>query len=158
MLFTYLILKAAQCANQVGVIVCKPNGFTLVELLIVVVILGILYSVALPAYTEHMQRSRRADVQHVMLQYGASLERIYSRNGGYPDLGEFSVPATPFYTFTYTPSNPISGVSTGTKFTHRAYTLQATPKGASAQASDRCGALIISHNGTHSANSDNCWN
>jgi len=56
--------------------------FTLIELLIVVAILGILYSVAMPSYVEHMERSRRADMQQVMLQHGASLERIYSRNGG----------------------------------------------------------------------------
>lgn len=44
-------------------------GFTLIELLIVVAILGILYSVAMPSYIEHMERSRRADIQQVMLQH-----------------------------------------------------------------------------------------
>lgn len=137
---------------------CKPNGFTLVEILIVVAILGILYSVALPSYSEHMQRGRRADVQHIMLQYGASLERIYSRNGGYPAADKFSTSDSPYYGFTYSPSNPVSGGSAGAQFIHRAFTLKATPKRDSAQASDRCGVLAISHKGTHSASSDNCWN
>ena len=52
-------MKSALVPHGMG----KQTGFTLVEILIVIAILGILYSVALPAYTEHMQRSRRADIQ-----------------------------------------------------------------------------------------------
>jgi len=89
-------LKSALVPHGMG----KQTGFTLVEILIVIAILGILYSVALPAYTEHMQRSRRADIQQELLQYSASLERIYSRNGGYPNA--FVTQNTDYYTFTYT--------------------------------------------------------
>jgi len=134
----------------------KLTGFTLVELLIVVAILGILYSVAMPSYTEHMQRSRRADIQQVMLQHGAVLERIYSRNGGYPNAFD-TAKNTEFYTFTYAPSNRTPGSAAGDDFRSREYTLTATPKKGSAQAGDRCGSLVITHNGSQSAEATNCW-
>ncbi|MFY8327680.1 type IV pilin protein [Pseudoalteromonas sp. ZZD1] len=134
----------------------KLTGFTLVELLIVVAILGILYSVAMPSYTEHMQRSRRADIQQVMLQHGAVLERIYSRNGGYPNT--FNTAAnTEFYTFTYVAFDRAAGGAANANFKSRAFTLTATPKGGTAQAEDRCGALVIKHDGTQTADANGCW-
>lgn len=129
-------------------LISKRNGFTLIELLIVVAILGILYSVALPSYTEHMERSRRADIQQVLLQHGAILERIYSRNGGYPN--SFSVDNTEYYDFTYK-----ANLDGGADFKSKKYTLKAKPK--SAQSNDRCGELVIKQDGTHSAAAAGCW-
>lgn len=134
----------------------KQFGFTLTELLIVVAVMGILYTVALPSYTEHMERSRRADVQQEMLQYGATLERIYTRNGGYPNTFSTAQNAE-FYTFTYAPSDRTPGSAAGADFRSRQYTLTATPKRGSAQAGDRCGSLVITHNGSQSADAANCW-
>lgn len=138
----------------------KRNGFTLIELLIVVAILGILYSVALPSYTEHMERSRRADIQQVLLQHGAVLERIYSRNGGYPN--SFTPADTEYYSFSYAPSDRVPGSAAATDFKSRQYALNATPKPSSAQAGDRCGVLTIEHDGKQSAKKGNaiishCW-
>ena len=132
------------------------QGFTLTELLIVVAIIGILYGVALPSYTEHMERSRRADIQHVMLQYAASLERIYSRNGGYPNAFNGAI-NTEFYTFSYIASDRVPGAAANDDFRSRKYTLKATPKSGSAQASDRCGALTLTHDGSQLPNTDSCW-
>lgn len=134
----------------------KQFGFTLTELLIVVSIIGILYSVALPSYTEHMQRSRRADIQQTMLQYAAILERIYSRNGGYPNAFN-GTRDTEFYTFTYTPSARVAGSAASADFRSLEYVLKATPKAGSAQASDSCGVLTLAHNGAQLPSSDRCW-
>jgi len=139
----------------------QKNGFTLVELLIVVAIIGILYTVAMPAYTEQMERSRRADIQQVMLQHGAVLERIYSRNGGYPDAFNGAV-NTDFYSFSYVASDRVPGAAANVDFKNRQFTLTATPKSTSAQKGDRCGALAIKQDGTQSATKGgfavtNCW-
>ncbi|WP_372761658.1 type IV pilin protein [Pseudoalteromonas sp.] len=123
------------------------HGFTLIELMITIAIIGILYSVALPSYTSYMQQSRRADVQQVLLQQTAVLERQYTRVGGYPDSYVF--PASDYYSFSYQ-SDATASSSDGSEFT-----LTATPKGA--QSSDKCGALVVNQSGIKSAGAAKCW-
>ena len=59
--------------------------------------------------------------------------------------------------FTYTALNRVSGAAADANFKSRAFTLTATPKIGSAQAGDRCGALVIKHDGTQSADANSCW-
>lgn len=125
----------------------KLSGFTLVELLIAIAILGILYSLAMPSYTRYIQESRRSDVQQALIQQAATLERIYTRQGGYPR--NFTVTNTDFYALTYTPSDEFDGTH------YRKYSLSAAPSGA--QVSDRCGTLTVNHAGTFTGAQNDCW-
>lgn len=69
------------------------KGFSLVELLIVVAIIGILAAVAVPAYFNHILRTRQADAYHNLLDLKAAQEMFYTqynRYGSFADGGTFS--------------------------------------------------------------------
>ncbi len=62
----------------------KSNrGITLIELLIVIVIVGILAAIAVPVYTNYMQRARRADAKTALEQLRASQEMFRAEKGSY---------------------------------------------------------------------------
>jgi len=61
----------------------KQSGITLVELLVVVVIMGIITSIALPSYREYMIRANRVDAKAALLEIAAAQEEWYLQNNSY---------------------------------------------------------------------------
>lgn len=56
----------------------NSRGFTLIEVMIVVVIIGILAAVAYPSYQKHMTQTRRSDAQSALLQIANQQERFFT--------------------------------------------------------------------------------
>tara|TARA_R110000824_G_scaffold396888_1_gene599001 strand:- start:27892 stop:28317 length:426 start_codon:yes stop_codon:yes gene_type:complete len=68
------------------------RGFTLIELMIVLVIIGIVASIAYPSYTRYVQKSVRTDAHAGLMQAASQLERCYTSTYSYSDcaISEFS--------------------------------------------------------------------
>ncbi len=56
------------------------SGFTLIELMIVVAIVGILASISYPSYTKYVQKSKRTDAMVKVMQIAQQQEKFYSQN------------------------------------------------------------------------------
>ncbi|MFY8350269.1 type IV pilin protein [Pseudoalteromonas sp. SSM20] len=121
----------------------RQMGFTLVEIMIVVAIIGILTALALPAYTEYVKESRRVDAQQYLLQLSGTLERNYTRLGEYPTEDSITPETSDYYAYKYSRDSDTS------------FTLSASPKGA--QSDDKCGDLSVNQQGATTASLDTCW-
>lgn len=69
-------------------IVRLQSGFSLIEVVIVIAIVGILASIAIPSYQSSIERSRRAQGQAYLLDIASRQERFYTQYGRYADAIE----------------------------------------------------------------------
>ncbi len=135
-------------------------GFTLIELMITVAVLGILMSLALPSYQSQVVRTKRASAAGCTMELAQFMERVYASNIRYDlNAGAGTVlPSTPCrndlsssYTFDFAASQPQS----------RTFTINATPAGAQATRDGACGTLSIDQAGTKGVSGANtpaqCW-
>jgi len=131
-------------------------GFTLIELMITVAIVGILVSIAYPSYQDSIMKSRRVDAQGALMGFANAMERYYTVNNTYPSAGTTGI---------YAATSPVDG---GTAYynlsisasTSSAYQIQAAPTGA--QATDKCGTLTLDQTGVRGFNGTgmthlDCW-
>lgn len=124
------------------------QGFTLIELMIVLAIVGILTSIAYPSYTEYVLRSRRAEARAALLQAAQYMERGATATGLYPGTLPTALQSTE--SKKYTLSANVAG-------DNASFTLTATP----VQSDAKCGNLTLTNTGTRGASGssglDYCW-
>ncbi len=65
----------------------RDRGFTLIELMIVVAIVGILSAIAYPSYTDYIRRGRLPEAFTLLADYRAKMEQYYQDNKNYGDAG-----------------------------------------------------------------------
>ncbi|UUC94916.1 MULTISPECIES: type IV pilin protein [Comamonas] len=129
----------------------NQRGFTLIELMIVLAVVGILSAVAYPSYTEYVRRGHRADARTGLLQAQMWMERAATATGVYPTNADTTkiLPAALSWTGDASKRYTI-GVKADTS-TNSTYTLIATRKDPGPQAADKCGDFTLTHTGARGA-------
>ncbi|SDS26103.1 MULTISPECIES: type IV pilin protein [Pseudomonas] len=126
------------------------RGFTLIEIMIVIAIIGIVITIAAPSYTEYMKKGRRAEVVSLLSEQAQILERFYTRNNVYTGVTGLSA-GNDFYTLTPT-------------ITDQTFVLTATRKSGTSMATDKCGDFTLTNTGVRGMNNattglttKDCW-
>ncbi len=139
-------------------------GFTLVELLIVVVLVAIVLGISIPGYRQYVQRASRADATTALLRISAAQERFYLQNGTYAGPAQLELPPPAglgftgsmsergFYNLVVVPN--LGGLATG-------YIALATPVPGGNQADDSdCALYSVNQSGTRTSfpgDLATCW-
>ena len=129
----------------------SENGFTLIEMMVVVTIIGILAAIAYPSYQEYIRRTKRVEMQSSMLQIASQIQKYKIANftlvgASQADLGlatTYPLQGTALYTVSLTP------VDGSGNMTSNVWTLIATPVTGASQQVD--GSIYLN------SRAQKCW-
>ncbi|KJZ38600.1 MULTISPECIES: type IV pilin protein [Pseudomonas] len=112
------------------------RGFTLIEIMIVIAIIGIVMTIAAPSITEYLKKGRRSEVAGLLSEQAQILERFYSKNNVYTNATGLSA-GNDYYTITPTLAD-------------QTFLLTAVRKAGTSMATDKCGDFTLTNTGVRS--------
>lgn len=139
----------------------KQQGFTLVELMIVVAVVAILASIAYPSYQNQLQQARRADGTTELLDIASKLERYHSEFGVYP-ANLVGAGANSLNLADVNSDDGHYAITIAQPAGNQTFTMTATAAATSPQVADaECGALTLTHTGVQGESGtgtpQDCW-
>ncbi|NMH64739.1 type IV pilin protein [Shewanella salipaludis] len=127
----------------------NDSGFTLIELMIAVAVVGILAAIAYPSYIQYVAKSARSEGQAAVMRVANLQEQYYLDNRVYTeDMTKLGLGASPFVT----EHQHYSVASKGTT----SFTITATPQGAQASRDTTCTSLTMTDAGVKGPKAE-CW-
>ena len=151
--------------NRKASVRCRAAGFTLMELMIVLVIVALLAAIAVPSYSSYVIRSKRTDATAALLKVAAAQEKFFLQNNTYTTALATSPPAGlgitgtdgGYYTLAITAPDAACPITA-------CWVATATPVGTLSQGRDKdCTVFQINSLGQKVAkkgatdNTKNCW-
>lgn len=136
----------------------RSKGFTLIELMIVVLIIAVLAGLAYSGYQQQVRKSRRAEAKQVLSEVALRQEKWRSNNVSYLGTDSTVAEKAAFGTIT---SGSYYTIAITTAESGTAYTATATPKAGTDQVNDSCGTLTWALSAglvtKSSSAGSNCW-
>jgi len=150
----------------------QQRGFTLMEIMIVVGIVGVLAAIAIPSYQESVRKSRRAEARGQLLEVAQYMQRFYSQNDSFAKSKDGTAVTIPSdlarvprtaaagaqsYDISFaTPANGATNPSLAS------FQIQAVRRTGGPMASDKCGDFTLENTGLRgvlnaSDTVANCW-
>lgn len=152
------LARRRETGQGVGAAPARSRGFTLIELIIVVLIVGVLVAFAFPSYQQYVQRGHRAEGKALLSDAAARQERYFAQNNSYvtssTDLDKLGL------TITGGGVDSLTGRYRMTVSNTDDYTLTATPL--APHTDPECGNLTLAADGTRGATAtgadvNECW-
>ena len=133
----------------------RTRGFTLIEVLVTCVIVGVLAAIALPSYQKQIQKTRRSDAKSALVGAAGQMERYFTERSTYATA---TLGTGAGHVYPATTENGYYALSLA-NLTATTYTVRATPAGA--QVGDACGTMTYTDQGakgvTGSLAVSDCW-
>lgn len=139
----------------------RAAGFTLLELMVTVMIIGVLASIAYPSYVKSVTKTKRKTAEACLSNYATYMERFYTTNMRYDkDVGGTAI-SWPILDCATTKNAGKEYAFSLSAAAGTTYSIQAAPQGAQATRDVQCGTLSLDQSGTRSvsgsAGSSQCW-